>query len=138
MLLGFKPQFVDYVREGSKRHTVRAMRARPFKVGDICDCYGDVRQKTMYLIGRWPCAKVQEIRIGMVLDGMTYRLDISVDGETLSKDEAVAFAWADGFRDGTRGTALDRMGDFWFKEHRLMDALNEPPFFGQLIHWDWS
>lgn len=51
MLLGFKRQFAKYVEEGSKTHTVRGFRKISPKVGDICHCYVDPRQKTMRLLG---------------------------------------------------------------------------------------
>jgi hypothetical protein len=137
MLLGFQRQFVGYVRDHSKRHSIRAMRKRPFRVGDVCDCYGDVRQKSMYLIGRWLCVGVQEIRIRMVQEGIfKRRLQIVIEGETLSRDEAVSLAWADGFRNGTRETALDRMAWFWIREHRLDTRRRSYEFVGQLIHWN--
>lgn len=138
MLLGFKRQFADYVEEGSKTHTVRAFRVIPPRVGETCHCYVDPRQKTMRLLGRWPCVKVEPITIDFTPMGIAYVLRLTIGDNTLSHDEALAFAWADGFRDGRRGGALDRMADFWIQSKRLADSVNAAPWHGQVIHWGYD
>lgn len=150
MLLGFKPMFAEYVSEGSKTHTIRAHRKLSPKVGELCHCYtglrqrgpiiqklasGDVvRKKMSRLLGRFPLVRIQEIRIKLVQAGKHLALDIAIDGEPLSGDEAVALAWADGFRDGTRGTALQRMTQFWVEQH----GVKAKDFLGQIIHWSYK
>ena len=52
MLLGFKARFEPFVIEGSKTHTIRRVKKIPPKIGEVCHCYGDVRQKTMHVLGR--------------------------------------------------------------------------------------
>ena len=69
MLLGFKRRFEPFVSEGSKTHTIRAARKNPPRVGQMCDCYVDSRQKTMRLLGRWVCTKVESILIYECGDG---------------------------------------------------------------------
>lgn len=142
MLLGFKRMFSAYVEEGSKTHTIRTRRAIPPRVGEMCHCYVDPRQKTMRLLGRFPCVRVQSIRIERCNQFRPLRIWID-DGE-LDCDEVEAFLWRDGFRkaflwrDGfrepvpglsqvsTEYPATDRAAHFW--RHRL-------PFEGQIIHW---
>jgi hypothetical protein len=63
MLLGFKRRFAPFVEEGSKTHTIRAKRKIRPKVGEVCHCYVDPRQKSMRLLGRFPCVKVETIDI---------------------------------------------------------------------------
>lgn len=123
MLLGFKRQFEPFVQDGSKRHTIRALgKRRAFRVGDICDCYVDPRRKTMRLIGRWPCVKVEDIHIWV-------NRRVFIDGVRLSHDECDELAWRDGFRLPPKNSAFVQMMMFW--EGRL-------PFHGQLIHWDYD
>lgn len=137
MLLGFKSQFIPYVKEGSKTHTIRALgNRRLFREGDVCDCYGNVRQKSMFLVGRWPCVRVERITIaGSGFAGSTL---ITIGRNTLDYIESDVFAWRDGFRwpQEPRNTAgcFALMCEFWRIEHRI----NERDFRGQLIHWDFS
>lgn len=153
MLLGFKRRFEPYVLDGSKRYTIRAFgNRRPFQVGDTCDCYGDSRQKTMHLLGRWPCVRVESIHIYECGDG---RFSVIIDRHELTPDEKDGLAWRDGFRSYTRGAFIE-MIEFWMKEHGdgtpvsvtrhnyrqgepFVAAHGKPlDFEGQLIHWDYN
>src|ERR1051326_3119314 len=128
MLLGFQRQFIPYLLDHSKRHTIRAMRKRPFRVGDICHCYGNVRRKTEFLIGRWPCIKTGEVVIYRA-----HEIGIEIDGVKLNRDEKDSLAWADGFRPpgislASPGMALHDMAEFW--RARLADVSH---WNGQII-----
>ncbi len=144
MLLGFKRQFAVFVQDGSKTHTIRAPRKIEPRVGEICHCYVDPRQKSMRLLGRWPCVKVEPVTLDFVKHGIAYTLRVTVGDQTLSLDEAVALAWRDGFRTNvpvnclrSAGTApLDEMARFWIASKRLTDSLDSKPWHGTLIHWD--
>jgi len=125
MLLGFKRRFAPYVLDGSKTHTIRAIRKITPKVGEMCHCYVDPRQKTMKLLGRWPCVKVETIAF-RVAAGRNWPVLVWVGKEQLSCDECNALAWRDGFRDRGHNHALEEMLEFW--KGRL-------PFDGYLIHW---
>jgi hypothetical protein len=127
MLLGFKRQFAPFVEEGSKTHTVRAIRKVRPRVGETCYCYVDIRQKTMRLLGRWPCVLVDDIRIVGGYGGIA---QISIAGVDLSADEMRAFAWRDGFRQ--TDDPLARMSEFWQKTHGLAPG---DVFSGNVIHW---
>jgi hypothetical protein len=118
MLLGFKKRFEAKILAKEKRHTIRDRRKgkRQIRVGDRLDCYVNPRQKSMRLLGRWPCTKVQDIEIHWH-PGFW----IVVDGEKLSRSENEQLARADGFRN------FVAMLRFW--EKRL-------PFSGVIIHWD--
>lgn len=130
MLLGFKRQFAPFVEDGSKTHTIRGARKIIPKAGDDCHCYVDPRQKTMRLLGRWPCVKVDEIYINSrILSPTATHIDIRINGVPLHWDEKSQLAWRDGFRDRGPDLALVRMMQFW--EGRL-------PFVGHLIHWDFA
>ncbi len=126
MLLGFNRRFVEYIQDGSKTHTIRGKRKRPPRVGEICHCYVDARQKTMRLLGRWPCVRLQDIRIdeeGIVMESLV-----------LDADECDLLAYLDGFRPPNSslqrpGAAFALMLQFW--KGRL-------PFQGDVIHWDFT
>jgi hypothetical protein len=54
MLLGMRKQFEPLVLDGSKQHSIRNKRKPPRKrpePGDICNIYGDSRQKTPGCLG---------------------------------------------------------------------------------------
>jgi hypothetical protein len=140
MLLGFKKLFAPFVEEGSKTHTIRAIRKIPPRVGEICHCYTGLRTKKVKLLGRWPCVRVEPVNIEFVHCGLAYILQITIAGEVLSNDEAENFAWRDGFRPEkfarTGMAALDLMAGFWEQEHGL--SFGSAPFEGTLIHWEFK
>ncbi len=138
MLLGFKRQFAPFVREGSKTHTIRDKGGRVWKPGVVCDCFVDPRQKTMELLGRFPCVRVQDIRIDIlpaarwirIAGGLVITSEVRIDGTALELSELGPFAWRDGFRDNGKGpAAFVQMLGFW--RGRL-------PFEGDLIHWQYA
>jgi hypothetical protein len=137
VLLGFKRRFAAFVEDGSKPHTIRAPRKTRPRVGEICYCYVDPRQKTMRLLGRWPCVKVEPVTLDFERCGIAYVLRITVGDQTLTTDEAAALAWRDGFRSlpTVTSSALDEMAQFWISSGRLTDDLNSRPWHGELIHW---
>lgn len=131
MLLGFKRRFVPFVEDGSKTHTIRATRKITPKVGEICHCYVDPRQKTMRLLGRWPCVKVEEIDINWLATHQGMTLLIEIDGRELDDDEASVLAYRDGFRERGEAGALGAMHKYWHELHGHAAF----PFHGHLIHW---
>ena len=145
MLLGFKKQFVPFILDGSKTHTIRAPRKTSPRVGETCHCYTNVRQKNMTLLGRWPCVRVEPVTLDFAKHGIAYTLRITISDQTLSLDEASAFAWRDGFRTGFRNEIrsektqyLDEMARFWIADGRLKDDIESKPWHGQVIHWAYK
>lgn len=132
MMTGFKRRFEPFVQDGSKEHTMRDIRkgTRQVVVGDRLDCYGDVRQKAMHLIGRWTCVRIQVARF-YVVNGEHHRM--SLDGAELSDDEADAFAWRDGFRyqddPKARYGCFVMMLAYWLEDGKRF------PFQKQVLHW---
>lgn len=90
MMLGFMRLFEKKIVSGEKRHTIRDKSKRKWEAGVICDCFVNPQQKTMRLLGRWPCVKVDDIRI-------TLMHEVFINGERLGFDECVSLAVADGF-----------------------------------------
>ncbi len=133
MLLGFKRQFAPFVEEGSKTHTIRAKRKIRPRVGEVCHCYVDPRQKTMRLLGRFKCVRVEDITITEYFNPMI-PLAVSINGQLLSTDETEAFLYRDGFRDkgGETYEAIHHAAEFWKKR------LSTGAFHGDLIHWEYS
>lgn len=125
MLLGFKERFVERILAGEKRHTIRATRKIPPRVGEVCHCYTGLRQKGARLLGRWPCIKVEEIEIlPWNIHDKRARSGVFIGGQNLSADERDALAIRDGFPGG-----FPDMMRFW--DGRL-------PFTGVIIHWDFD
>ena len=118
-LYNFKKQFVPFIRDGSKRHTIRAKRKYRDKPGDTVHLYTGLRTKAARLLGRSICVKVEDIVI-------TTAHQIFVDGEELTLSEKNALAFCDGFRGRGVEHAFEDMMAFW--NGRL-------PFEGDIIHW---
>lgn len=130
MLLGFKRRFAPFVEDGTKQHTIRATRQRTPKVGEMCHCYVDPRQKTMRLLGRWPCVKVEKI---LIYERGDRGLSVFIEGHELSMDEKNALAWWDGFRSRGQGKAFEEFTEFWKATHGTAAPLE---FEGHVIHWN--
>jgi hypothetical protein len=159
--LSFQKQFVPFVEDGSKQHSIRADRKRPFKVGDTLSLFYGMRTKQCRLLARVPCIKVERMRIE--------RARVWIYAVELSLDEKDLLAWTDGFRhtpdygqsfykipsgcicqgDGLLGMKCDAethavawntvtegcfelMLSYWTKQP------GGTSFEGQIVHWDWS
>lgn len=145
MMTGFKARFEPFVKDGSKQHTLRDIRkgTRQIVQGDRLDCYGNVRQKTMHLIGRWVCIRVQVAQFRFAVANGTEYPRMSIDGVELSPDERDAFAWRDGFRHAfptpkeinlkpysySTDGCFSMMMQYWIAEGATF------PFEKQLLHW---
>ncbi len=132
MMLGFRHRFERMILEGSKTHTIRGKRSISPRVGETIHCYVNPRQKSMRLLGRWACVKVQDIRIELPQNDF---LTIYLDGERLSFDEASLLAFRDGFREHGISKALFEFERFWRIAHRLRPGQS---WRGDLIHWDFQ
>lgn len=118
MLVGFKKQFVRDVLwpgRGGKRQTIRALRKRPFRVGDSLQLYTGLRTKNCQKLGDAVCTDLHGVTIGAmtVIVGGLYLNDYQID----------QLACADGF---------DSAEDFF----AFFKTPKGTPFIGQLIQWD--
>ncbi|MEO5681439.1 MAG: ASCH domain-containing protein [Chitinophagaceae bacterium] len=145
----FKQQFVPYVLDGTKWHTVRSRRKHPAKVGDKVYLYYGLRTKFCKNLRNEVCSKTHSIVITaggeiifykkLLTDGqLPYALinpllDALGFDKILSGSECDRFAWLDGFRPegSTRqepAGSFAMMLDFWRSTHSL-------PFVGDIIYW---
>lgn len=122
-LYNFMPQFRDPIKRGTKTHTIRAPRAHPDKPGNMLHLYLGLRTRSVELIMRVPCVKVEDILIrelrGISSDS-TDRFEVAIDGVGLEADEKEALARRDGFEN------FNEMMKFWN---------GRVPFTGHIIHW---
>jgi hypothetical protein len=130
-LYGFKEQFVPYVLDGSKTHTIRAERKYSDKPGDTMHLYTGLRHKGARLLMRVPCVAVQRVAICLDKEACsnTWKIWIEIEGELLSQDETESFLYRDGFRPGPETTAREMAAGFW---------RNTLPFEGHIYHWDFE
>ena len=138
-LLNFKQQFVDPIERGSKRHTIRATRKVPIRVGDKLYLYCGLRHKGAFRILPEPqtCTKTYNIQIHIVFISSACQLKeekVILDGQKLDTSEMETLAQADGFSD------WNQMRWFWIKTHgkakRAMGSrYSIVNFTGQIIHW---
>ncbi len=120
-LLGFHKRFANAVECGDKLQTIRAIRKRPFKVGDRLFLYTGCRTSHCRRLGEGMVERVRDIRIERE---PTSHLHVSVGAwsaarlRTLRRCELVKLARDDGFPD---------IYEFyrWF-----VDGIN-----GQIINW---
>lgn len=123
-LYGFKAQFVPFIEDGTKTHTIRRARAVRDEPGDTMHLYAGLRTKRCRLIGRYPCVKVEAISIYYTAK---YRFPVfNIEGNILSTDELHALAVRDGFKDG-----FEQMVKYWDE----VNDLGTVPFDGHIYHW---
>ena len=118
-IYNFQRRFEPFIRDGSKRHTIRAKRTHRDKPGNTVHLYVGLRTKAARLLGRSICVRVEDIVI-------TTAQQIFVNGEELTLSEKNALAFCDGFRARGVEHAFEDMMAFW--NGRL-------PFEGDIIHW---
>ena len=112
--LNFTPRNAALVAAGTKSHTIRAMRKRPFREGD----------RLIHLTGqRTPgCVRLGESVANVVMncEVIPQHQNVVINGATLSRDAIAALSVADGF---------DSVSDFF--------AFFNGGIRGQLIGWEW-
>lgn len=132
-MLNFKPQFVEPIRTRRKRHTIRAKRKIPIKVGDKLYLYCGARHPGCFRILPEPtvCTMTLPILIAIAIADR-----VEVDGQVLGPDEMDTLAVADGFEDWTA------MRNFWRQEHGKTRRAGADgwitrcvDFEGDIIHW---
>lgn len=114
--LNFQKQFVSAVEDGTKRQTIRALRKRPFKVGDVLYLYAGMRTKQCKKLATVACVSAEHIWIN------SYRRIVEVRNRQLDKGEVEMLAKSDGFMDAKAMYA-------WFCKTHSND------FYGDLIKW---
>lgn len=142
-LYNFQPQFVPYILDGSKTHTIRAEREHCDAPGKWMHLYTGLRHKGARLLFRAPCIRVDFIRIEADL---RIRIGASIGFDDapilygagqfepggfveLDVEEKLGLASRDGFRDYGHARSFEMMMEFW--AGRL-------PFEGQIYHWDFA
>jgi hypothetical protein len=146
MMLGFKRRFAPYVLDGSKTHTIRGLRkdGKTAKPGETLHCYVDPRQKSMLLLGRWECVRVEMTEFYTRADGT---VALFLEKESLSLEEKNLLAYRDGFRSddpflemmrywmGTRGKIIGICVTKKCKPLEPRVVRGEIAFVGHLTHW---
>lgn len=117
--LNFKARWADKVESGEKPHTIRALRKRPFKVGDRVYLYTGMRTRTCRKLGESDCIRVEPIKIGQTAcEPLGF---VEIGKVRLFAAQIMALARNDGFE------ALDEFFDFFVP--------NGGVFEGQFIEW---
>jgi hypothetical protein len=110
----FKERFVENVKRGRKRKTIRGKRKHQIKVGDKVYLYYAMRTKYCTKIGEGICTKREDI--------LFLYTGVFVNQKLLSGKRLEAFAKSDGFKN------FDDMWEFWINNNQL-------PFKGDVIYW---
>ena len=126
--LNFNDQFVEAVESGKKPNTIRAMRKRPFKVGDRLYHYNRMRRPECRKLGESDAEIVQGIEIlrtalGVCFVYISETPNCDEETEQLSYFETAKLAERDGFRN------IEEFYE-WFIPKGEKDY-----FSGQLIAW---
>ena len=121
MILGFKPQFVDKILNGTKIHSIRVDQHHRWRIGRQIHLATGVRTKNYKQFSDKLCTGTQKIVITF------YRCNendvVVIDGKKLTKNEKGWLAFSDGFVDYLEFRT-------WFLNQSKQDD-----FVGRIIHW---
>ena len=122
--LGYKKQFVPVLKSGLKRHSIRAQRRRPFKVGDTLMHYYGMRTKQCRKIRKdTVCVGAIFIEINAELGWVwTREKSFYYSAGRFSPKELHDLAICDGF---------ESVEDFF----TFFRSTHGEKFIGQLIEW---
>lgn len=124
--LNFHPRFVDAIRDGSKRQTIRAPRRHPIKPGDRLFLFTGMRQANCERVGVASCIRALRVRIEFG-DAPRAIVFSTVQPPTVSQTPTTlaGFAARDGFE------SWDAFVEFFARAHR-----GAVVFEGALIRWN--
>jgi hypothetical protein len=118
----FRPRFVDPIRAGSKRQTIRAERKRHARPGEELQLYTGMRTRQCKLIGRAKCQDV--IAVTLLFNDADSEAEGVIAPGFVVADGRDAFAHRDGF------ATWSELKAFWRVSHPGIDE-----FTGVLITW---
>jgi hypothetical protein len=115
--LNFKARFAARVTAGSKPHTIRAWRKRPFRAGDNLSFFTGMRTKDCRrLRPNAPCTAAIPLQLNVARRGVT------LAGRVLTPREIESLAHRDGFAN---------VDEFW----EFFSATHGRSLRGQLVQW---
>lgn len=161
----FKEQFVPFVLDGSKNHTIRNYRRFQVLPGETLYLYYGLRTKASRKLKQERCSTVKTIAIGsnetVVLvdrirlsDTEMHRVkmlllfahptdlevriskEVGFDAQLLDDKEKNNLAWRDGFR--PLGTTVNKPAGAFPMMFRFFQQTHELPFVGNIIYWNTS
>ena len=119
-IIGFKKQFAEPIKNGTKTQTIRPIGKRQYKVGDKLYAYSGLRTKSCHKLGEFIIDRVDKV----YFDENNFYSPI-YNGVQLMGPEKAGFAHDDGFKD------WQTMHDWFYKQYG--DDLKDMDF--QLIAW---
>ncbi len=119
--LNFQPRFADLVARGKKRQTIRPVRRRPIKAGDLLHLYTGMRTKGCRKLGEAVCTNVVPALIeNYWIFGVGFGTEKAI--KEGPPDLLGEFAQRDGF-------------DSWPEMREWFKKIHGLPFEGVLIAW---
>jgi uncharacterized protein YqfB (UPF0267 family) len=119
----FQKRFIEPIRSGRKRQTIRADRKRHARAGEVLQLYSGMRTSHCLKIGEAVCDRVRPIRI----DFEEERIIIGDVLEAETRDALDSFASTDGF------ASWGDLVEFWKREHD--DGQGLFAWSGVIISW---
>lgn len=115
MVLGFRPQFVEPIKKGTKIHSIREDKTDRWKADRAIHMATGTRTKKYNQFDYRECVSVQKIQIWWTAANVPF---VYIDGRLLNSFETLELCKNDGFK-GEQ--------DFfnWFRED----------YEGKIIHW---
>lgn len=128
MVIGYKKRFVEPIKAGTKKHTVREDKHNRWRAGLTMHMATGIRSKYYNCFNQTHCTGTQPITMHMEKDddGGLSVLVIKVNGKRLDDTTINSFVVADGFKD------LHDFKKWWLPELAVRPAYT---YTGKIIHW---
>jgi hypothetical protein len=123
--LNYKEQFAPKILDGSKIHTIRRMRKRPFKVGDRLYHFTGQRTKSCQRLRENICSYAYDIKIEYTILGQFIGVMISLFNNDMQYILHTGFMKKIAINDGFKS----------YKEFERFFIDSGLPLHGQLIGW---
>jgi hypothetical protein len=122
----FQREFAEPIKSGAKQQTIRARRKNGYlpKPGELIALYTGMRTKGCERLGVVWVTGVRPIQIQLTEVPLShgYRVDVTLEGASLSSRDKERLARADGF------SSLEAFAEFFAEKHGAW-------FAGYLIEW---
>lgn len=131
MVLGFKPQFVEKIKYGSKKHTIREDKKNRWKVGNKIHFATGIRTKNYNQFAEGICNLIEPIEIKYRINGRQKTADVFVNNELLGQ----CIWFDDKLKNCSFSVDMLCSNDGFSNSNDFFEWFNSD-FKGKLIYWD--
>ncbi|WP_040532923.1 ASCH domain-containing protein [Leeuwenhoekiella blandensis] len=131
MVLGFKKQFVEKIKAGSKKHTIREDKKNRWKVGNKIHFATGIRTKAYNQFADGVCTLIEPFEVKYKYEDRKTTANVFVNNELLG--QAIWFDCK--LKSSSFSVDMLSANDGFTRTNDFFDWFDKD-FKGKLIHWD--